>query len=67
MVEGGVVPVVVSIDLGREKVVLCIPISINNWTLRMGGNVDIPGSFSNAEDMSLMQASHSRGTEKVAS
>lgn len=48
--EGGVVPVVMSMEVGREKVV--------EW---------MPGSFERVEEMSLMQASHSSGTEKVAS
>ena len=50
MAEGGVVPVVVSMEVGREKVV--------EW---------MPGSFERAEEMSRTQASHSSGTEKVAS
>jgi len=50
MAEGGVVPVVVSMEVGSEKVV--------EW---------MPGSLERAEEMSRMQASHSRGTEKVAS
>lgn len=50
MAEGGVVPVVVSMEVGSEKVV--------EW---------MPGSCERAEEMSRMQASHSRGTEKVAS
>lgn len=48
--EGGVVPVVVSMEVGREKVV--------EW---------MPGSLDKADEMSWMQASHSSGTEKVAS
>ncbi len=50
MAEGGVVPVVVSMEVGMEKVV--------EW---------MPGSFERAEEISLTQASHSSGTEKVAS
>jgi len=50
MAEGGVVPVVVSMEVGSEKVV--------EW---------MPGSFERAEEMSRTQASHSSGTEKVAS
>ena len=73
IVDGGVVPIVVSMEARREKVVEWMPVKLSKGLMLAEGKgqgargASLPGSFSSADEISLIHSSHLRGTEKLAS